>query len=101
VLTTKKDLTFMGGFLMTGLLVVIGSMIAAWIASFFDVEIAGLQLALSAACVLLFSMFLLYDTSNIIQGHETNYVVATVSLYLNLFNLFVNLLHLLGFANDD
>ena len=99
--TTKRDLSFMGGFLMTGLLVVIGSMIAAWIASFFGVEIAGLQLALSAACVLLFSMFLLYDTSNIIQGHETNYVVATVSLYLNLFNLFVNLLHLLGFANDD
>ena len=101
VLTTKKDLSFMGGFLMTGLWVLIGSIVAMWIAGFFGVEITGFSLAISAAAVLLFSMFILYDTSSIVQGHQTNYVYATVGLYLNLFNLFVHLLSLLGFANDD
>jgi modulator of FtsH protease len=101
VLTTKKDLSFMGGFLMTGLWVLIGSIVAMWIAGFFGVEITGFSLAISAAAVLLFSMFILYDTSSIVQGHQTNYVYATVGLYLNLFNLFVHLLSLFGFANDD
>ena len=99
--TTKKDLSFMGGFLVTGLWVLIGSIVAMWIAGFFGVEITGFSLAISAAAVLLFSMFILYDTSAIVQGHQTNYVYATVGLYLNLFNLFVHLLSLLGFANDD
>jgi len=101
VLTTKKDLSFMGGFLMTGLWVLIGSMIAMWVASFFGVEITGLSLAFSAAAVLIFSLFILHDTSSILHGHQTNYVYATVNLYLSLFNLFVHLLSLLGFANDD
>ena len=101
VLTTKKDLSFMGGFLMTGLWVLIGSMVAMWVASFFGVEITGLSLAFSAAAVLIFSLFILHDTSSILHGHQTNYVYATVNLYLSLFNLFVHLLSLLGFANDD
>ena len=64
----------MGGFLMTGLWVLIGSIVAMWIAGFFGVEITGFSLAISAAAVLLFSMFILYDTSSIVQGHQTNYV---------------------------
>ena len=91
----------MGGFLMTGLWVLIGSIVAMWIAGFFGVEITGFSLAISAAAVLIFSLYILHDTSSILHGHETNYVYATVNLYLSLFNLFVHLLSLLGFANDD
>jgi modulator of FtsH protease len=97
VLTTKKDFSFLGGFLLVGLLVVI---VAAIANLFFAVP--AVSLALSAAVVLIMSGFILYDTSRIIQGGETNYVMATVSLYLNILNLFTALLHLLGvFGGDD
>ena len=95
-LTTKKDFSFMGGFLITGLLVVVGCAIALLVAGMFGVHIAGAQLALSAAIVFLMSGFILYDTGRIVNGGETNYVMATVALYLNIYNLFVSLLHLLG-----
>jgi modulator of FtsH protease len=101
VLTTRKDFSFMRGFLVTGLIVVLLCAVALIVASFFGVAIAGAQLAISGAIVLLMSGFILYDTSRIVNGGETNYVVATVSLYLNIYNLFVSLLHILGATSDD
>ena len=86
---------------MTGMWVVIGALLLMFVGSFFGFYVSGLHLALSAAIVILMSGFILYDTSNIIHGGETNYVMATVSLYLSIYNLFVNLLMLLGFAGDD
>ena len=90
----------MGGFLMTGLWVLIGSIVAMWVAGFFGVEITGFSLAISAAAVLLFSMFILYARVPSFRATRPT-MCATVGLYLNLFNLFVHLLSLLGFANDD
>lgn len=96
-LTTRKDFSFMGGFLMIGLMVVI----IAGIANIFF-AVPAVSLALSAAIVLIMSGLILFDTSRIIHGGETNYVRATVSLYLNIYNLFTSILHLLGaFGSDD
>jgi modulator of FtsH protease len=95
-LTTKKDFSFMGGFLMVGILL---AFLAGLAAIFF--EIPALSLTVSAAFVLLMSGLILYETSNIIHGGETNYVMATVSLFVSIFNLFTSLLHLLGFANGS
>ena len=86
----------MGGFLMTGLIVV---MVASIALIFFQIPAA--QMALSAAIVLLMSGLILFDTSRIINGGETNYIRATVALYLDIYNLFVNLLALLGLSSDD
>ena len=96
-LTSRKDFSFMGGFLMTGLIV----MIVASLANIFF-QIAALQLTISSGIVLLMSGLILFDTSRIINGGETNYIRATVGLYLNIYNLFVHLLHLLtAFGGDD
>lgn len=95
-LTTKRDFSFMGGFLMVGFMVVL---IAA-LANIF-LAMPALSLALSAAIIMIMSGFILWDTSRIIHGGETNYIHATVQLYLNIFNIFINLLALLGFASDD
>ncbi|ANQ84050.1 Bax inhibitor-1/YccA family protein [Azoarcus olearius] len=95
-LTTRKDFSFMGGFLMVGILV---AFLAGLGAVFF--EMPGLSLAVSAMFVLLMSGLILFETSNIIHGGETNYVMATVSLYVSIYNLFTSLLHLLGFASND
>ena len=92
-LTTRKNFSFMGGFLMVGVLL---AFFAGLAAIFF--EIPALSLTVSAAFVLLMSGLILYETSNIIHGGETNYVMATVSLYVTIFNLFTSLLHMLGFA---
>jgi len=97
VLMTRKDFSFMGGFLMVGVLVVFLAFLANMIFA-----IPALSLALSAAIILLMSGLILYDTSRIIHGGETNYIMATVSLYVSLYNLFVHLLMLLGiFGGDD
>ncbi len=64
-------------------------------------EMPGLSLAVSAMFVLLMSGLILYQTSSIIHGGETNYIMATVTLYVSIFNLFTSLLHLLGFMNSD
>ncbi|MCL6414872.1 Bax inhibitor-1/YccA family protein [Aestuariirhabdus sp. Z084] len=96
-LTTRKDFSFLRGFLFVGLIVLIA---ASLIGMFF--EVSGLHIAISVAAVLIFSGYILYDTSNIIHGGETNYVMATVSLYLNIYLLFVHLLNLVGiFGGDD
>ncbi|WP_105189845.1 Bax inhibitor-1/YccA family protein [Pseudoalteromonas sp. T1lg48] len=94
-LTTKKDFSFMGGFLTVGLLVVI---VASIVNIFIGSSIAFM--AINAAVVFIMSGLILFDTSRIINGGETNYVRATVALYLNVYNLFTSLLHLLG-ATDD
>ncbi len=95
VLTTKKNFSFMGGFLMVGVIVAL----VAILANIF-LQIPAMHLAINAVVVLLMSGFILYDTSSIIHGGETNYLRATVSLYLNIFNIFTNLLSLLS-ASDD
>ena len=100
-LVSKKDFSYMSGFLMTGMWVVIGSMILMFVGGMMGFQISGLHLAISAAVVMLMSGFILYDTSRILNGGETNYIMATVSLYLNIYNLFVSLLHIVGFMNDD
>src|SRR5574340_1025902 len=96
VLTTRKDFSFMGGFLMVGILV---AFLAGLGAIFF--EMPGLSLAVSAMFVLLMSGLILYETSSIIHGGETNYIMATVTLFVAIFNLFTSLLQLLGFASSD
>lgn len=102
VLTTRKDFSFMGGFLFVGLIVAIVGGLGAWIAgAFFGVNVAMFQLGISAMVVLLMSGFILYDTSRIVNGGETNYIMATTALYLDIYNLFTSLLHLLGFLNDE
>ncbi len=95
-LTTRKDFSFMGGFLFVGILV---AFLAGLGAIFF--EIPALSLTVSAAFVLLMSGLILYETSNIIHGGETNYVMATVTLFVSIFNLFTSLLHLLGVFNNE
>lgn len=95
-LTTRKDFSFMGGFLMVGILV---AFLAGLGAIFFQVP--ALSLTVSAAFVLLMSGLILYETSTIIHGGETNYVMATVTLFVSIFNLFTSLLQLLGFANSS
>jgi len=91
VLVSRKDFSFIGGFLMAGILV---GFLAGLGAVFFEMPM--LSLAVSAMFVLLMSGLILYETSNIIHGGETNYIMATVSLYVSIFNLFTSLLHLLG-----
>lgn len=96
-LTTRKDFSFLGGFLMAGLLVVI---FAAIVGIF--VQMPALQLAISSAVILLMSGFILYDTSRMVHQPNGNYLMMTVSLYLDILNLFVSLLHILGiFSSDD
>ncbi len=94
-LTSKKDFSFLGGFLLTGIVV---AFLAGLGAIFF--QIPALSLAVSAMFVLLMSGLILYQTSDIVRGGETNYIMATVTLYVAIFNLFTSLLHLLGFMND-
>jgi len=95
-LATRRDFSFLGGFLFTGLLVVL----VAALANIF-LSIPALSLAISAVVILIMSGFILFDTSRLINGGETNYILATVSLYLSLFNIFIHLLSLLGIVGND
>jgi len=95
-LTSRKDFSFMGGFLMVGILVAfLGGLAAVFL------EMSALSLAVSAMFVLLMAGLILFETSNIIHGGETNYIMATVSLYVAIYNLFTSLLHLLGAASSQ
>jgi modulator of FtsH protease len=87
---SKRDFSFMGKFLLIGLIL----LVVASLANLFF-QIPALSLTISAIAVLLFSAYLLFDISRIVNGGETNYVMATMSVYLNLYNLFINLLNLL------
>ncbi len=95
-LTSKRDFSFMGGFLFAGVMV---AFLAGLGAVF--LQIPALSLAVSAMFVLLMSALILYQTSALVNGGETNYLMATVTLYVSLYNLFLSLLHLLGFAGGE
>ncbi|MDD5033307.1 MAG: Bax inhibitor-1/YccA family protein [Methylococcaceae bacterium] len=95
-LTSRKDFSFMGGMLMAGILV---AFLAGLVGLF--VPMPGLQIAVSAMFILLMSGMILFETSNIIHGGETNYILATVSLYVSIYNLFLSLLQILGIFNSD
>lgn len=101
VMSSKKDFSFMGGFLATGAIVMLIAMVVLLVLPFFGVYIPALHLAFSALVVLLMAGFILYDTSNIVNGHYQNYIMATVGLYLSIYNLFVHLLHLVGVLSSD
>lgn len=96
-LITRKDFTFLGGMLFVGILV---AFVAGLVAILFSIP--ALSLAVSAMFVLLMSGLILFQTSAIIHGGETNYIMATVTLYITIYNLFTSLLHILGiFGGDD
>ena len=95
-LTTRKDFSFLGGFVMVGMLVVLG---AAILNIFLDIP--AMFLALNAAIIMIMSAFILWETSSLIHGGQTNYIMATAGLFLSILNMFQALMHLLGaFGND-
>jgi len=96
VLTTRKDFSFMSGFLMVGLL----GMICVIVIGFF-VDMSAFSMAISAGIVLLMSGMILFQTSAIIHGGERNYIMATIGLYVSLYNIFIHLLMLFGMGGDD
>ena len=95
-LTSKRDFSFLGGFIFAGMMVVVVAIIANL---FFAMP--ALSLAISGAVILLMSAFILFDTSLIARGEETNYILATYSIYLSIFNIFISLLQILGIFGDD
>ncbi len=95
-LTAQRDFSFLGGFLFAGVIMVI----LASIAGIF-LQMPGLWLAINAAVILIFSGFILFDTSRIISGGETNYIMATTGIFLSIYNIFSSLLHLVGFASNE
>lgn len=94
--SSRRDFSFMGGFLVAGVLV---AFLCGLAALFFDLP--TLSLAVSAMFVMLMVGVILFQTSSIIHGGETNYIMATVTLYVSIYNLFTSLLYLLGFMSDD
>ncbi|OUS12426.1 BAX inhibitor protein [Gammaproteobacteria bacterium 53_120_T64] len=95
-LSSRKDFSFLGGFIMVGVIVAFLAGIGAYF-----LEMQGLSLIVSAMFVILMSAMILWQTSQIINGGETNYIMATVTLYIAIYNLFTSLLHLMGVLNDD
>lgn len=93
---SRKDFSFLSGFIMAGFIV----LLCAVVASFF-VQMSGLQLAISAGFVLFSSAVILYQTSAIIHGGEDNYILATITLFVSIYNLFLSLLQLLGVFSSD
>lgn len=96
VLTTRKDMSFLGGMMLAGFIVLLVGMVAN-----IFLNLPALQMALSALFILFSAGAILWETSNIIHGGETNYIRATVSLYVSLYNIFVSLLSLLGFSRSN
>lgn len=95
VLTTKKDMSFMSGMLFALFIVLVVGVIAS-----FFLNTPGLQVAISALFVIFSAGMILFETSNIIHGGETNYIRATVSIFVSLYNLFISLLNLLSLNRD-
>ncbi|RLA39889.1 MAG: BAX inhibitor (BI)-1/YccA family protein [Gammaproteobacteria bacterium] len=95
-LSSRKDFSFLGGFIMVGVIVAFLAGIGAYF-----LEMQGLSLIVSAMFVILMSAMILWQTSQIINGGETNYIMATVTLYIAIYNLFTSLLHLMGVLSDD
>ncbi len=100
-LKTRRDFSFMRGFLASGMILMLVMMVGLIVASLMGVNVQPLSLAFSGIVALLMAGMILYQTGEIINGGETNYVLATVSLYVSIYNLFTSLLHLLGFASGD
>ena len=98
---TKRDFSFMRGFLFSGILLAFVLSIGVLVAAMFGVMLQPLALAISAMFTLLMCGLILYQTGEIVNGGETNYILATVTLYVSIYNLFTSLLHLLGFAAGD
>jgi modulator of FtsH protease len=96
VLTSRKDFSFMGGFMMVGIMVAFLAGLGAMI-----FNMPALSLAVSGMFILLMSGMILYQTSQIIHGGETNYILATVTLYISIYNLFLSLLHILTALSGD
>ena len=96
VLVTRKSFTFIGGMLMVGILTAFLLGLAAWIFA-----MPALSLAVAAMFVLLMSALILYETSEIIHGGQTNYIMATITLYISIYNLFTSLLHIFGLFGDE
>jgi modulator of FtsH protease len=94
-LVSKKDFSFLGGFLMVGLVVALLAIVAN---IFF--QMPAMSMAINALIIFVMSGLILFDTSRIIHGGETNYIRATVSLYLSIYNIFMSILALLGAGND-
>ena len=95
-LTSKRDFSFMGGFLFAGMMV----LVVAMLANIF-LAMPALSLAISAGIILVMSGFILFDTSRIARGEETNYIMATYGIYLSIFNIFISLLQILGIMGSD
>ncbi len=95
-ITSRKDFSFLGGFIMAGIIVAVLAMVAN-----IFLGMQGLQLIISAMFVILMSALILWQTSEIINGGETNYIMATVTLFVAIYNLFTSLLHLMGVLSDD
>ena len=95
-LTTRKDFSFMGGFIFVGMLVAIGAMLLNLF-----LGIPALALAVSAAVIMIMSGFILFQTSALIHGGETNYISATAGLFIAILNIFTSLLHIFGAFSDD
>lgn len=96
VLISRKDMSFLSGFITAGFFVLLGAVVAS-----FFFQISGLQLAISAGFVLFSSVCILFQTSAIIHGGERNYIMATISLYVSIYNLFISLLQLFGIMGRD
>jgi len=94
--TTKRDFSFMGKFLFVGMI----ALLIAMLANMF-LQIPALALTISTLVIVVFSLFLLYDLNRIVRGGETNYVMATTGVYMSLFNIFANLLSLLGILGGE
>ena len=95
-LITRKDFNFLSGFLVTGFFVLMGAVLLNYFAN-----ISGLHLVISSGIVMFSSALILFETGRVINGGETNYIRATVTLYVSIYNLFTSLLHLLGAFGDD
>ncbi|HHH38553.1 MAG TPA: Bax inhibitor-1/YccA family protein [Sedimenticola sp.] len=95
-LSSRRDFSFMGGFIFAGMMV----MLVAVLANIF-LQLPALQLAIAAGFILLMSGFILFQTSQMVHGGETNYISATYGLYLSIFNLFISLLQILGIFGGD
>lgn len=95
VLKTGRDMSFMGGFLTVGMFGLLGVIVVGLF-----VDLSAFQMVISAGIVLLMAGYILYETSAIIHGGQTNYILATISLYVSLYNIFLNLLMLLGGNRD-
>ncbi|WP_293726001.1 Bax inhibitor-1/YccA family protein [Thiolapillus sp.] len=95
-LSSRRDFSFMGGFIFAGMMV----MLVAVLANIF-LQIPALQLAIASGFMLIMSGFILFQTSQMVHGGETNYIHATYGLYLSIFNIFISLLQILGIFGDD